>query len=411
MAYDWGRRFADPLGRKSTRLVIKDRSPRKRIKIGYVTADFREHAVAFFMLPVLKFHDRENYEVHVYCNGAQDHLTTQIKELVCNWNDVMPLSDEDLLKKIRADGIDVLVDLSGYTHGQRLKVFARRAAPVQVTWIGYMQPLGMKAMDYRLVAPELVSPAMAPYYSEALFQLRASACYAPPTYAPLCEIPPMVRNGYPTLISPNNSAKITDEMLMLWARILHERTDAQLIIMVKELDAEAARTDMLPRVEAAGLPLDRVSVLHQQPLQQFMEIGHIADVMLDTAPISGGTTALHSLWMGMPIVTMDAERGVDASCAYLLRELGFDADIAQDENEYVQIALRLMADTERLSTQRQNIRAHMRASVFMNYAKYVADVEKSFRIMWLNWLRGDKRDLSLDVDVDAEMALSEGRAP
>jgi predicted O-linked N-acetylglucosamine transferase (SPINDLY family) len=108
-----------------------------------------------------------------------------------------------------------------------------------------MQPLGMKAMDYRLVAPELVSPAMAPYYSEALFQLRASACYAPPTYAPLCEIPPMVRNGYPTLISPNNSAKITDEMLMLWARILHERTDAQLIIMVKELDAEAARTDML----------------------------------------------------------------------------------------------------------------------------------------------------------------------
>lgn len=408
VAYDWGRRFADPLGRKSTPLIVKERSPRKKIKVGYVTADFREHAVAFFMLPILKFHDHENYEIHVYCNGAQDHFTPQMKELVCHWTDVMHLSDDDLLKNIRADGIDILVDLSGYTHGQRLKVFARRAAPVQVTWIGYIQPLGMKAMDYRLVAPELVSPAMAPYYSEALFQLRASACYAPPTYAPLCEIPPMVRNGYPTFISPNNSAKITDEMLKLWARILHECTDAQLIIMVKELDAEAAQADMLPRVKAAGLPLDRVSVMHQQPLQHFMEIGHIADVMLDTAPISGGTTALHSLWMGMPIVTMDAERGVDACCAYLLRELGFDADIAQNEYEYVQIAMRLVADKERLSAQRQTIREHMRASVFMNYATYTADVEKSFRIMWLNWIQGSKRYLSLDVDVDAEIRKIEG---
>lgn len=411
VAQDWGRRFADPLTRKAKPLVIKDRNPRKKLRIGYVTADFREHSVAFFMLPVLKFHNHDDHEIHVYSNGPWDHYTPQLRMHVRHWDDVMALSDKELNKKIREDEIDVLIDLSGHTHGHRLGVFAQRAAPVQVTWVGYIQPLGMKAMDYRLVASGLVPPSMASHYSETLFQLRASACYEPPDYAPLCEVPPMVRNGYPTLVSPNSSAKITDQMLRLWARILHERTDARLIIMVKEGDADAAQADMQPRVEAAGFPLDRVSVMHQQPLNQFMEVGYIADIMLDTAPISGGTTTLHSLWMGMPVVTLDADRGVDACSAYLLRELGFETDVARTEEEYVQIAMRLMGDTERLCVQRENIRAHMRASIFMNYKSYTADVEKSFRIMWLNWLRGDKRDLSLDVDVEAEMAALEGQAP
>jgi predicted O-linked N-acetylglucosamine transferase (SPINDLY family) len=408
VAQDWGRRFADPLTRKAKPLQVRDRSPRKKLKIGYVTADFREHSVAFFMLPVLKFHNHEDYEIHVYSNGPWDHFTPQLRALVSYWDDVMEFSDEALYQKIRADEIDVLVDLSGFTHGHRLEVFARKAAPVQVTWLGYLQTLGMKSMDYRLVAPGLVPPSQAPYYSEALFQLRASACYAPPSYSPLCEVPPIARNGYPTLVSPNSSAKITDAMLKVWARILIERSDARLIIMVKELDANAAQADMQPRVEAAGFPLDRVSVMHQQPLNQFMEIGHIADVMLDTAPISGGTTTLHSLWMGMPVVTLDAERGVDACSAYALRELGFDSDIAQTENEYVQIALRLMADSDRLCAQRHTVRGHMQSSVFMDYAAYTADLEKSFRIMWLNWLRGDKRDLGVDVDIGARIEALEG---
>lgn len=409
-AHDWGRRFADPVTRKAKPLVVANRDPRKKLRVGYVTGDFRQHSVAFFMLPVLMHHNREDVEIHVYNNGPWDGLTPLLRLQVPVWHDVMGLSAEQTYQLIRNDEIDVLIDLSGYTHGNCLSVFALRAAPVQATWVGYIQPLGMKAMDYRLVAPGLVPPSQAPYYSEALFQLKASACYAPPTYSPLSEVPPMVRNGYPTLISPNSSAKITDEMLKVWARILHERTDARLIIMVKELDANAAQADMQPRVEAAGFPLERVSVLHQQPLNQFMEIGHIADIMLDTAPISGGTTTLHSLWMGMPVVTLDAERGVDACSAYLLRELGFEAEIAQSEEEYVQIALRLMADAERLYAQRHSIREHMRSSIFMNYATYTADVEKSFRIMWLNYLRGDQRDLRLDVDIEARIAALEGRA-
>lgn len=407
---DWGRRFADPLTRKAPPLRVADRNPRKRLKVGYTTADFREHSVAFFMLPVLQHHNPENVEVHVYSSGRRDAFTDVLQQAVPHWHDVMGMSDEALYERIRADGIDVLVDLSGHTAGHRLMVFARRAAPVQVTWLGFMQPLGMKAMDYRLVDAGIAPKGHEQFYSETLFHLRAMASYAPPTYAPLCEEPPMLQNGYPTLISLNSSSKVTDDMLRLWARILHARTDARLIIMVKERTADAAQAHMQPRVEAAGMPLDRVFVLHQQPLNQFMELGHIADVALDTSPISGGTTTLHALWMGLTIVALDAQRGVDASTARTLRGLGFGGEIAQDEQEYIDAALRLMDDPGRLRQQRQSAREQLGRSVLMDYAARTAEVEKAYRLMWLNWLRGDHQTLSVAPALEPLLAEAEALA-
>lgn len=391
VARDWGRRFADPLTRNAKPLPLRDRNPRKKLKVGYVTADFRQHSVAFFMRPVLEHHNPDNVEIHVYSSGRPDKMTEKLRALVPHWHDAVEQTDDQLYEQIRADGIDVLVDLSGFTLGHRLEVFARRAAPVQVTWLGYMHTLGMKAMDYRLVDGAIAPPSHSPYYSEELFRVRCMASYAPPEYSPLCEEPPMLRNGYPTLISLNSSAKITNDMLAIWARILHDRQDARLIIMVKEQDPEAAQAHMQPRIEAAGMPLDRVAVLHQQPLDRFMELGHIADVALDTSPISGGTTTLHSLWMGLSIVAMDAVRGVDASTAHTLRGLGHDGEIASSEDEYVRGALRLMGDPGRLQRQRLSARAKLEASVLMNYPERTAELERALRLMWVNWLLGSRR--------------------
>jgi len=411
---DWGRRFADPLTRKAKPLRVADRNPRKRLKIGYVTADFRQHSVAFFMLPVLQHHNPDNVEVHVYSNGRRDAFTEVIQQAVPHWHEVMGITDEALCERIRADGIDVLVDLSGHTAGHRLLTFARRAAPVQVTWLGFMQPLGMKAMDYRLVDYGIAPQGHEKYYSETLFRLHCMASYAPPAYAPLGEEPPMLRNGYPTLISLNSSAKITDAMLRVWARILHARTDARLIIMVKERTADAAQAHMQPRVEAAGMPLDRVFVLHQQPLAQFMELGHIADVALDTAPVSGGTTTLHALWMGLTIVALDADRGVDASTARTLQGLGFGGEIAKDEQAYVDAALRLMNDPEHLASRRRAQRGELQRSVLMDYPARTAEVEKAYRLMWLNWLNaqhgGSPQALSVGADLPALIAATEAAA-
>ncbi len=404
VARDWGKRFADPLTRNAKPLKVADRNPRRRLKVGYVTADFREHSVAFFMQPVLEHHNPDNVEVHVYSNGPSDQVTTQMRALVPHWHEIQGISDETVCEKIRQDGIDVLVDLSGFTHGHRLGVFARRAAPVQVTWLGYMQTLGMKAMDYRLVDAGIAPPSHAPHYSETLFYLRCMASYAPPAYAPLCEDLPMLRNGYPTLVSLNSSAKITDDMLRIWAQILHAREDARLIILVKEDDADAAQAHMRPRVEAAGMPLERVSVLHQQPLNQFMEMGHIADIALDTAPISGGTTTLHTLWMGMSLVALDAKRGVDASTASMLKGLGFGGDVAKDQQSYVDAALMLMNSPERLQQFRRDCRDRMRKSVLMDYTTRTTELEKSFRLMWLNWLAGKPLALSITTDLDKLLA-------
>ena len=386
---DWGRRFSDPLTRKAKPLLVKDRNPRKRLKIGYVTADFRLHSVAFFMHPVLCHHHSDTVEIHVYSSGKRDAFTEIIQQAVPHWHEVADLSDEALGERIRADGMDVLVDLSGHTSGQRLMVFARRAAPVQVTWIGFQLPLGMKAMDYRLADSGIIPLGSEKYYSEAVFRLSCGISYAPPAYAPLCEEPPLLVNGYPTLISLNSSAKITDAMLAVWARILHERPDARLIIMVKEQTADAAQANMQPRVEAVGMPLDRVSVVHKQPLDRFMELGHLADVMLDTAPISGGTTTLHALWMGLPIVTLDAERAVDASSARVLQTAGFGDGVAANEEEYVQKALQWMSDPDYLIQRRKIARPQMQACAFMNYAERTQELEQAFQLMWLNYLNGN----------------------
>ena len=386
---DWGRRFADPLTRKAKPLLVKDRNPRKRLKIGYVTADLRLHSVAFFMHPVLCHHNPDTVEVHVYSSGKRDAFTEIIQQAVPHWHEVADLSDEALGERIRADGMDVLVDLSGHTTGQRLLVFARRAAPVQVTWIGFQLPVGMKAMDYRLADSGIIPLGSEKYYSEAVFRLSCGISYAPPAYAPLCEDPPLLVNGYPTLISLNSSAKITDAMLAVWARILHERPDARLIIMVKEQMADAAQANMQPRVVAVGMPLDRVSVVHKQPLDRFMELGHLADVMLDPAPISGGTTTLHALWMGLPIVTLDAERAVDASSARVLQTAGFGDGVAANEEEYVQKALQWMSDPDYLMRRRKIARPQMQACAFMNYAERTQELEQAFQLMWLNYLNGN----------------------
>lgn len=400
VARDWGKRFADPLTRAAKPLLVKDRDPRKKLKVGYVTADFREHSVAFFMQPVLAHHTPESVEIHVYSNGPTDHVTEQLKSLVPYWYDVVGLSDDELHAKIRCDGIDILVDLSGFTHGQRLLVFARRAAPVQVTWLGYMHTLGMKAIDYRLVGIDTQHLQLEKFHSETLFYLQGLICYAPPAYAPLCEVPPIARNKYPTLVSLNNSAKISDEILHLWAKILCKCDDARLIILVKEDSAEAAQAHMQPRVEAAGMPLERVLVLPQLSINQFMEIGHIADIALDTSPISGGTTSLHALWMGMPIVTLDAERDAEAATARILKSLGMGGVIAKNADEYVNGALNLMANSEHLRQQRLVLRDRLRNSYLMDYGVRIAEMEKAYRLMWLNYLREDRKARNVNVELE-----------
>lgn len=401
----WGARFADPITATASPLPALDamrRDPAHRLRIGYVSGDLREHSVAFFMEPVFANHSAD-VEVFVYATGARDAVTERLAGHVPHWHDVRALSDDALLALIRGHRIDVLVDLSGHTEGQRLFVFARRAAPVQVTWLGFMHPLGMKAMDYRLTDWGCDPPGNEAHHSERLFRLECMASYAPPE-APLQAEPPMQRQGHPTLISLNNSKKVTDEMLAVWARILDARPDARLVLMVQERDAAAARAQMQPRIERACLPLQRVQVSPQLPLADFMALGTLADVALDTAPISGGTTTLHALWMGLPLVTLEAQESAASASARTLQGLGYGAWVAPDATGYIARVLALLAEPAPLRAHRATVRDRMRASALMDHAGRTAELERAYRLMWINHLIGEPRYLDVRHDVAEAVA-------
>ncbi|HWU34426.1 MAG TPA: tetratricopeptide repeat protein [Methylovorus sp.] len=386
----WGQRFADPLARQSPPL-LNNRNPDRVLKVGYVSGDMRDHAIAFFMEPVFRHHDPSQVEVHVFSTAMQeDDTTAHLKSLVPHWHDVSKLDDDALFKRIRALQIDVLVDLSGHTYGHRLYVFARRAAPVQVTWLGYMGgTLGMQAMDYRLTDYSADPIGHESYYLEKLYRLACMASYIPPAHAPLVETPPMLQGNPPTIGCLNSSRKVTDHMLRLWKRIMERRPDIQLLLHVQENTIDDAIHTIEPRLVELDMPLDRIIVSPMVPLDEFMERGSLVDVALDTSPVSGGTTTLHTLWMGLPVVTLDADEAVSSATACTLTGLGFSDWIAQSDDDYIEIILRLLDDPEQLASMRSVIRERMLGSVLMDYQTRCTELETAYRRLWHNYLLGE----------------------
>lgn len=392
----WGQRFADPLG-KQAQPFDYDRAPDRTLRIGYVSGDMRDHAVAYFMEPVLAHHDEAQVDVFVYSTSPhQDAVTDKLKTLVPHWHDVSKLSDQALHTLIRQHKIDILVDLSGHTQGHRLFTFARRAAPVQVTWLGYVGgTLGMQDMDYRLTDWGMDPAGSEQFYVEKLFRLHCMASYIPPANAPLEPLPPMLQGNPPTLASLNSSRKLTDEALLVWKRILEARPDVQLLIHVQEQSAEDAVNTIEPRLIRLEMPLDRIIVSPMVPMDEFMTRGQIVDIALDSFPVSGGTTTLHSLWMGLPVMAMDATDAVAASSAAILKGLGLQEWVASSEDDYVAKVLNLLDDPERLTAHRARARQLMQQSTLMDYAARCRDLETAYRQLWLNYLLGKPKFLGV----------------
>lgn len=399
---DWGQRFADPLLASATPLQ-PDRSADRVLRVGYLSGDMREHSIAFFMAPIFAHHNPAQVEISVYSTGVQkDDMTAHLKGLVPNWYNVATMKDDALLALIRKHRIDILVDLSGHTEGQRLMVFARRAAPVQVTWLGFMSTLGMQAMDYRLTDYAMDPAGNEAYYVEKLFRMDCMASYSPPPYAELAETPPMLNGEGPLLVSLNHSRKLTDAMLVLWRRILLQRADCRLLLHVNEHTLEEAVAAIQPRLERLELPIDRIYISPHVTLAEFMARGHIADVALDTAPLSGGTTTLHALWMGLPVIAFEGDAAVSSATANTLKALGLEHWIAYDEDTYVEKVLALLDDPQALQAHRAGIRQAMQASVLMDYAARCHELERAYRLMWLNYLLDTPRYLHSSYDPPLE---------
>lgn len=365
--------------------VPSSRRSGRRLKVGYVSADFGYHVVSFFLEPVIAGHDRDRFEVVCYFNGLhEDAQCARLKETGVIWRNIGRTEDEEAYRMIRADGLDLAVDLAGHTGGNRLGLFARRIAPVQVTWLGYPNTTGLEAMDYRLTDKWADPPGPADIlHTERLWRLPGGfLVYRPRPEAPAVASAPCLRNGFITFGSFNNYAKVSPSALRLWARLLSEVPGARLLIKAKGLSetafADAVRADFA----AAGGDPTRLRLEDQLP-QFESHLAHYAeiDIALDTLPYGGTTTTCEALWMGVPVVTLAGEVHAARVGSSLLARIGHPEWIATDAAGYVRIAAELARDPERLDAVRRELRADMARGGLTDESAFVRALEAAYSAM------------------------------
>ena len=379
----WNLRHAEPL-RQFIQPHAHDRTPERRLRVGYVSPDFRDHVVGRNLMPLFKHMDREQFEVVCYADVAvPDHLTEEFRRRAAGFHVVSTLSDAALAERIRADGIDILVDLALHIAGNRLPVFARKPAPVQVTFAGYPGTTGLGAIDYRLTDPFLdpPEPGVDEMYAEKSLRLPATFwCYdplddAPPAVSPL----PALANGHVTFGCLNNFCKVNDGVLRLWAQVLAGVAGSRLVLLA---DEGSHRERTLVVLEGLGVSRQRVRFEAKRPRAEYLKLYQQIDLGLDTVPYNGHTTSLDSYFMGVPVVTLVGRTVVGRAGYSQLMNLGMPELIGRTEDQYMRIVGELASDLGRLASLRAALRGRMQASPLMDGAAFARGIEAAYRRMW-----------------------------
>ena len=379
---DFGARFA----RRTGDIVRSAAPPADRpLRVGFVSADFGHHVVSFFLEPVLAALDRSAIEAFCYFNGArEDEQSLRLRALVPHWRSIANLDDASALALIRDDRLDIAVDLSGHTAGNRLPLFAQRLAPVQTTWLGYPATTGLAAMDYRLTDALADPPGMTEaFHSERLMRLpHGFLCFQPRADAPAVTALPAATSGGLTFASFNNLAKLTDTALSAWGRILDQVPHSRLLLKGRGLEEANLCRAIATRFGNAGgdagrLVMEGIRAPHEAHLARYGEV----DVALDSMPYCGTTTTCEALWMGVPVVTLAGASHAARVGASLLGGIGHREWIAEGLQQYVDIAVRLASDTATLARLRANLRAEFAAASLVDAHRFARQLEAAFREM------------------------------
>lgn len=383
---EWSRRHAEPLAR-AIRPFANPRDPGRRLRIGYVSPDLRAHAAAYFLEPMFEEHDHDRFEIVAYAEVARpDGMTDRLRALCDRWRFTVGLSDEAVARQIRDDGIDILVDLAGHTGNNRMLTFARRPAPVQVTYLGYATTTGLSVMDYLLTERWTVPEGPAEqFYTETIWRLpEVLRCYrAPPQCPPVGPLPSAARGGRIVFGSFNAFVKVTAPVLGLWGRLLAEVPDSTLLIVT---DSPADRVARL--FAPHGVDPGRLRVVGRQGIEGFLALHNEVDIALDPFPHTGATTTLHSLWMGVPVVSLAGRRSSERGGIGIMGPLGLQDLVADTPDDYVAIARRLASDSPALARLRADLRPRMAASTFLDAARFTRQMEDAYREMWRRWCAG-----------------------
>jgi predicted O-linked N-acetylglucosamine transferase (SPINDLY family) len=381
----WGLRHADPLQREAP-TYDNVAEPLRPLRIGYVSPYFRRHAVTFFLESVIEHHDRERTQVVLYADVANpDDYSARLRSYGAAWRDTVGMSDAQLSSAIRQDAIDVLVDLSGHTPHHRLLAFARRPAPVQVTWNGYPNTTGMTGMDYRITDAYCDPPGTTEHlHSEKLVRLpEIFMTWRPPDRAPEVGPLPALATGHVTFASFNGCYKITPALVALWSRILDQVPGSRLMLLTLGSAVAAGRVrDLFAR---NGTDPQRLDILPRVTHDEFLSAHQRADIALDAFPYHGTTTTCFSLWMGLPVVVLAGACHASRVGVSMLSNLGLPQLIAHSGDEYVAVAVRLASDLPELARLRAGMRERMLRSPLTDGRGCARALESAFRQMWTAW--------------------------
>ena len=391
----WDASHALPLAPARPRFAL-DRTAGRRLRIGYVSPDFRHHAVAFFAEPLIAAHDPAEVEVFCYAEVmVEDATTARLRILADHWRSTVGMDDTAVVDLIRADRIDVLVDLAGHTAANRLQVFARRPAPVQVaSLLGHGYTSGLSAMDGILVDDDLAPPGSEGLFSETLVRIgRVPLAYRPPMGMPPVAPLPAHRTGYVTFGHFGRPERLNDKVILAWARILHAVPGARLMLNTRAMQEAAFREALTAQFAAHGIPAARLDLVFTQPQWRTWAAYGTIDIALDPFPHNAGTTTIEALWQGVPVVTLAARPSVGRIGASILRAVGLTDWVAADIDDYVRLAVQAAGQVEGLAGLRAGLRDRMRRSPLCDPGGLARVTEQAYRALWDRWRVGDGQRL------------------
>ncbi|RBB32847.1 glycosyltransferase [Burkholderia reimsis] len=406
----FGKRY-DNQKRKRAAVFSNPRDPARKLQVGFVSGDLFSHAVASYAVPVIEHLAADpGIAMHFYHNHfEEDHTSERFKAHATTWRNVAGMSDSAFLERVRNDGIDIVIDLSGHTGRNRLVALAQRAAPVQASWIGYPATTGLAAMDYyltdRFVAPH---GAFDDQFVEQLVRLPAIAPFMPAPNCPPVNVLPALHNGYTTYASFNRLNKLSPHVIEVWARVLHADPTARMALGA--LDNDRDQQTLAEWFAAAGIDANRLTFHRRSNIPVYMQQHHGVDLCLDAFPYTGSTTTLNALWMGVPTVTIPGATMAGRGSAGWLQHVGLDAYIATDEDDFVARALALGRDTAALQALRAGLRARCGESAAFRPAVVAAGLSSALRTMWTRWCAGEPAtafDTPLFDDMTTAQAAAE----
>jgi protein O-GlcNAc transferase len=361
----------------------KDAKAERILHIGYVSADFRSHTVSGFIESLFEHHDRDRFTVTAYANQARfDDTSDRLKKKADRFRPILGLSDLAAAELIRKDDIDILVDLSGHTAGNRLELFARKPAPVQMTLFGYPNTTGIASVDYRITDAVSDPPGTTEHLcTEKLLRLESLAwCYRPPTNAPTVTPLPAAKSGVLTLGCLNNPAKISEACLNTWAQLLASIPNARLVLLAGQSAVGAQR--LQSRFLDAGVERDRLELVFRLPPAEYFEAHQLIDMMLDPFPYNGGVTTCDALWMGVPVLTLAGASYVSRQGASIMTHVGLSEFVADSPENLIALAGMWAANKDWLADIRKGLRDQIAKSPVADPKQYIAALQNGYRQAW-----------------------------